>query len=140
MLVELDRLAVVLLRVGEQPPLHVLAPGSPQDRLGGDPLVNVQGHRVCHAPLLLPLARPLQPRLMIPQCLLEDADLGGLQLLPARLPDELLDPIRLACSIEPQAWGQVWIVGIPDLPLFDDLPTGSQPGRRDVQPGHPVVP
>jgi hypothetical protein len=36
-----------------------------QDGLGGEPFVNMQGHGINHAPLLLPLARPFQPGFMV---------------------------------------------------------------------------
>src|SRR5262245_12745582 len=46
MLVELDRLLVLLLRVAEEFTLNVLAGSDPEDGPGGDAFVYVQGHRI----------------------------------------------------------------------------------------------
>ena len=61
MAVELHGLGVVVLGVGEQLALYILAGQRPQNRLGGYPLVHVQGHRLDLKPGAFALAAPLQP-------------------------------------------------------------------------------
>ena len=139
-LVELDRLAVLLLRVGEEVALDVLPPGDLQDRLRGDALVDVQGHGIGDAPLLLPLPRPLQPRLVVAEGLLEALHLLRFQLpFPRRL-DEFGDVVGFAGAVEPQRRRQMRVVGPLD-PLFPgDLPARLKPRRRNVQPRDVLVP
>ena len=91
--VELHRLRVVLLRVGEEVPVDVLPRQHPQDGLGGDPLVHVQGHRIDLEPRSLPLAAPFQPRLVALQRRGQDPSLlPGQRTLPGG-GQELLQPV-----------------------------------------------
>ena len=62
-LVELHCLAVVLLGVGEEVALDVLAGGGGNGGLGADALVDVDGDRIDGEAGQLALAGPLQPRL-----------------------------------------------------------------------------
>lgn len=66
-LVELYRLRIIVLRIGKEIALDILARQHALDGLGGDALVYVQRHRLDLEPRLLPFPAPLQPRLMPPQ-------------------------------------------------------------------------
>ena len=63
-LVELHRLGVIQLRVGKQVALHILPRQHAQNCLRGNPLMQMQRHRLDFKPRLLALAAPFQPRLM----------------------------------------------------------------------------
>jgi len=132
--VELDRLAVFMLRFRKEVPLDVLPPGDLKDRLGGDALVDVEGHGIGDAPLLLPLPRPLQPRLVIPEGLLETLDFCRFQLARSCHGDEVGNLIGPAGPVETQHRGEMRIVSPLDPLFFGDLPPGLQPRRWDVQP------
>ncbi|MEI8172365.1 MAG: hypothetical protein WCH07_02640 [Deltaproteobacteria bacterium] len=140
MLVELDRLAILMLRVGEEVALDVLPPGDLEDRLRGDTFVDVQGHRIGHAPLLLPLPGPLQPRLVVPEGLLEALHLLRFQLPFSRRLNEFGNVVGLAGAIETQRRCQMRIVGPFDPLLPGNLPPRLQPRRRNIQPRNILMP
>ncbi len=78
MAVELHRLLVLLLRIGEKVALHILTGRRFHHCLGGDALVDVEGDRIYLEKLpvvLLLLLGPLQPGLLTVQGVVEQFEL-----------------------------------------------------------------
>jgi len=115
-----------VFRVGEEVPRDVLMPGDLEDCLGGDALVDMEGHGVGDAPLLLPLPRPFQPRLVIAEGLLEALQLLRFQLPFSRCGDEVGNRVNPAGPVETQGRGGMGIVG----PLDPLSPGDPSPDRQ----------
>ncbi len=83
MLIELNRLAVFLLGVGEEIAGDVLPGRDLQDGLGADALMDMKGDRIDIDGFGLALAGPFEPRLMGTKCFGERAGLVvGQRALP----------------------------------------------------------
>ena len=131
--VELHGPGIVELRVREQFALHVLSCQHPQDRLGGDPLVHVQGDRIDREPGPLPLAAPLQPRLVAAQRLRQLGGLGRRQRASRRLPQQLGQDVgRYRVGRRAQHRWQMRAVVVADPLRVPDFPLRFEAGQRDV--------
>ena len=138
--VELDRFRVVLLRVGEEVPVDVLPCQHPQDGLGGNPFVHVQGHRIDLEPRSLPLAAPLQPRLVALQRRGQDACLlPGKRTLSSGC-QELLQPVgRRRFGRRAQHRRQVRVVPVVNRLLLFDEALCFEPRQGNVLPGRRIL-
>jgi len=131
-LVELDGLAIRELGVGEQVALDVLARGHAEDGLGGHALVDVEGDRLDLEPLPLPLARPLEPRLLRPEgggqdlglLLGQRAGAGGFQ--------ERGQAVGSALGIGAEDRREVWVVRELEPGCLPDASLGGEPSGRVV--------
>jgi len=104
-------------------------------------LVDVQRHRLHLEKSLLALARPLQPRLPIPQRLGQPTRfLLGQRSLPHRF-QQLRQAIRRSTTIEAQQRRPVRIVVVADAPRLRQPALRRQSGGRDVLAGRvePVI-
>src|SRR5262249_291763 len=126
-LVELNCLTVLLLWVTEQGSLYVLPSRDFQNGLRGNPLVDVHGNRINFESRSLrpPLAGPLQPRLLRPKGLGQQAGLLIGELAADCLGQQFGQLVVLAGGVEPQGRRTTWAVGVLDLGYYRDSALGS---------------
>ncbi|WP_328986136.1 hypothetical protein [Thiorhodovibrio winogradskyi] len=127
MLIELHRLAVILLRVGKQIAGHILPRGDLNDRLSRNALVHVQRNRIDREALGLALSSPFQPGFVVAQCVRQETRLRlGQRALTGDI-QQLGQSIRAARRVEPQARIAPWAVGI-----LNRIELGYPAIRRDL--------
>ena len=96
-LVELHGLGVIVLRIGKEIALDILAGEHAEDGLGGDALVHVEGDGLDLEPRLLAFAAPLEPRLMAPQRVRQQLRLRRRKRPLPRDGQQLRQLVRLRC-------------------------------------------
>jgi hypothetical protein len=131
-LIKLNGFPITQLRIGEQIALHVLSGRDLDDGLRGDALVDVQRHRLHFKRPLLPLARPLQPRLPNTQRLRQQPRFFlGQRPLPRRF-QQFRPAVRRSTGIEAQQRRPMRIVVVANAPRLRQLALRRQSRRRDV--------
>ena len=132
-LVELHRLAVLQLRVGEERPLRRLAQRQLQDGLRRDPLVDVQRDRVDVEPTSAPACRPTPATARGRRS--ASASSFASSAVSARwraVSSSSGSRSARAGRVEAQDGRQVRVVGVAGLRDFLHLALRGQAGRRDV--------
>ena len=132
MLVEFDGLPVFQFGVGKEGPLQWLPLGQLEDGLGGHPLVDVQGDGVYLEVVLLALAGPFQPGVVVAEGVGQHLGLFFVQRALLGLGQQIGQVVGLACVVEAQEGGQVGIVSIAGLGDLLHLALGGQAGRGNV--------
>jgi hypothetical protein len=132
-LIELHGFRIVVLRIGKEIALDILACQHAQDGLRGDALVHVQGDRLDLEPRLLALAAPFQPRLVPAQRVREH-----LRLVRRKRPlpgnRQQLGQLVRRCGVRRRAQHrrQVRVVFVAELGRLLNDALRFQPGWRNV--------